>query len=133
MMRNRSVEEIHIENLSKKRYEFIQKRNDAWDEVEEKYTEEFPEINTLGDEIYKYIKMWRYALPFEFIIEELTKLGHAPNLLYDDDGRFAITGNGMQTVPMGEAIDMEMFYLVPKDQWKNSIREALDNYLDDEE
>ena len=133
-MKNRSVEEIHIENLSKKRYELNDKYQNSWDPVAEKYTDEYPEkIDELAEEIFKYLKLWRRSLPFEFIFEELTKLGHAPNLLYDDDGRFAMVGDGYQTVPMGEAIDMEMGHFVKKERWKDSVHEALDDYLDDDE
>lgn len=131
---NRSVEEIHIENLSKKRYEYIHQYNDSWDDEVEDYTIEEPkEIDELGDEILKYIKLWKRSLPFEFIFEELTKLGHAPSLLYDDDGRFAIVSDGYQTVPIGEATDVEMGHLVKKERWKDSIWGALDDYLNNDE
>lgn len=134
MEMNRSVEEIHIENLSKKRYEYIHQYNDSWDDEAGDYTIEEPkEIDELGDEIFKYIKLWKRSLPFEFIFEELTKLGHAPSLLYDDDGRFAIVSDGYQTVPIGEATDVEMGHLVKKERWKDSIREALDDYLNNDE
>lgn len=134
MEMNRSVEEIHIENLSKKRYEYIHQYNDSWDDEVEDYTIEEPkEIDELGDEILKYIKLWKRSLPFEFIFEELTKLGHAPSLLYDDDGRFAIVSDGYQTVPIGEATDVEMGHLVKKERWKDSIRGALDDYLNNDE
>jgi len=132
MMRNRSVEEIHIENLSKKRYELNDKYQASWDDEAEDYQNEYPEeIDSLGEEILKYIKLWKNSLPFEFILEELTKLGWAPCLLYDDDGRWAVSGEGMQSVSVNnDNFDCHLSHFVKKDMWKDSIREALNYYLD---
>lgn len=135
-MKNRSVEEIHIENLSKKRYELFGQEYPDWD-VEKEATLHPPaveaQIKDLAKQILKCIKNWRYALPFEFIIEELTKLGWAPCLLYDDDGRFAISGEGMQNInPDDGAFDCHLTHFVEKDAWKPTIREALNHYLDEE-
>ena len=138
-MRNKSVEQIHIESLSMKREEYVEQREvffedkGEWKEGED-YTFEFdPSIDDLGRQVLDCIKRWRYALPFEFIIEELTKLGWAPNLLNDDAGRFAITGEGMQNIPSPDAkIDMQLEFWVTKDHWHDTIREALNYYLDNE-
>lgn len=135
MVRNRSVEEIHIENLSKKRYEYFGMEFPDWD-FEKEDTLHPPEIENeidkLADEILKYLKVWRRALPFEFIFEELTKLGWAPCLLYDDNGNFAISDEGMQSISE-DPNDQELFHFIKKDQWKPTIREALDYYLDEED
>ena len=120
-MKNRSVEEIHIENLSKKRYEYFAMEHPDWDQDKEETLippEIQDKIDELGSDILKYIKLWQYALPFEFIFEELTKLGQEPNLLYDGDGNFIV------------CVEWE-----PKnydDGWKSTIREALKYYLDEE-
>ena len=133
MMKNQSVEEIHIHNLSLKREEYLKVREESWEEEAGHYSqEENPEIDSLGDEILKYIKLWKYALPFEFIIEELTKLGWAPCLLYDDGGHFAITGEGMQNIPGEEKSDMQLEHWVKKEEWHDTIRQALNYYLDHE-
>ena len=121
-----------IKNLSKKRYEFIKLRNDSWDTKLEKYTIEEPkEIDELSDTIYKLLFNGRNELPFEFIIDELTKLGQAPCLLYDDNGHFAITGDGMQSISV-DIDDQELTHFIEKDMWKDTIREALDYYLNNE-
>ena len=131
---NNSVEKIHIENLSKKREEYVKVWQESWDEEAGHYTsEENPEIDKLSNLILDCIKTWRFSLPFEFIIEELTKLGQAPCLLYDDNGHFAVSGDGFQSVALEEAIDMEMSHFIEKEAWKDSIRQALDYYLDNEE
>jgi len=138
-MKNFSVEQNHIENISKKREEYVDQREifledkGEWKEGED-YTFEFEtSIDDLGDQILDCIKKWRYALHFEFILEELTKLGWAPCLLYDDSGHFAIVGDGMQSLPDPEVkIDMQLEFWITKDQWHDTIREALNYYLDNE-
>ena len=127
--------EKYINDLSVERYKFIKIREESWDEKELKYIYEPPEIDSLGDEILYKINQWRDDLRFEFIIEELTKLGQAPNLLYDDDGRFAITGEGFQNVNTSENnenVDMFFEFIVTAECWKETIREALYYYLDEQ-
>ena len=122
------MNKIHIENiktLSDFRYKLIEKENN------EKATEqEIQKIDELEKEILDYIKEHFNILPFEFIIDELSKLGWCPSLLYDDNGHWAFTTTGFQTVPEGDdPEDMEMLNIVKKEEWKNSPREALYNYL----
>lgn len=131
------IEQIQIENWSKRRYDLFGMEFPDWDtEVEAELCppEVQKEIDDLADQILDVIKRWRNALPFEFIFEELTKLGWAPCLLYDDNGRFCIDGGGMQSVCGGEqAEDVELIHWAKKDMWKSTIREALNYYLDDDE
>jgi hypothetical protein len=122
-------EKLQILKLSNKRYQLLEEYEKSWDKKSEKYIMSSEEIDSLEKEIYKKIKEWKDFLSFEFIIDELTKLGHAPNLLYDDNGNFAITGEGFQTVAFDGPCDMEMGFFVKKDKWKPTIREALDKYL----
>lgn len=133
-MKTKSTEQIHIENFSKSRYEFLEKFQSSWEPESEEYEIEEPkEIDELAEQILEYIKSWRHALPFEFIIEELTKLGWAPCLLYDDNGNFAISGEGMQTISAEGVDSQELFHFIEKDMWKPTIREALNYYLDEDD
>lgn len=133
MLENKSVEQIHIENLSKKRLEIYARYNESYDEEISDHRDEWPEeVDTLADEIVKYIKTWQKSLSVEFILEELTKLGWAPCLLYDDEGHWAVSGDGMQDVAIGDPIDMNMIHFIEKDMWKNNIREAISYYLNKE-
>ena len=131
-----SVEQNHIKNLSLKRYELNDKYQSSYDpSIGEygEYTVKYPEeIDELAEQILDCIKKWRYALPFEFIIEELTKLGWAPCLLYDDAGHFAISGEGYQSLVVDETTDVDLGHFVKKEMWQDSIRQALDYYLDNE-
>ena len=67
----------------------------------------------------------RYIKP-----EKITHLGQSPNIIYDDNGLFAVTSDGFQTVVTGnKKIEGSFLLLVEKKQWKKNIREALKQYL----
>lgn len=134
-MEKKSDEQTHIENLSFKRDEYLKFREDSYDETIGEfgeYTIDPPEIDNLTDQILDCIKKWRNSLTFEFIIEELTKLGWGPCLIYDDNGNFAITGTGMQSISEEDPDDCELIHIIEKKDWKPTIREALNYYLDNE-
>jgi hypothetical protein len=98
------------------------------------YTIDEPkEIDELAEQIYNKIKKYKDILSIDFIIENLTKLGDSPNILYDDNGNFAVESTGIQTVSKDEPIDIEMTFLIKKDSWFPNIREALNYYLDQED
>ena len=66
----------------------------------------------------------------DFIIETYTKFGAAINLLYDDNGMFAIVYDGVQPVVIDdERIEGEMSFYCEKEQWFKTIREALRYYV----
>jgi len=125
-----STEQLYIERLSNRRYEYIEERENSWEEEAGHYSvEENPDIDVLATLILEKLKEWRKNLTFEFIFEELTKLGQAPCLLYDDNGHFAISGDGFCSISE-EVQDWAGEVFVKKDQWRKTIREALDYYLD---
>lgn len=71
--------------------------------------------------------------PVDFIIETLTKFGQAPNLIYDDNGKWAISCEGMQPVVTGnEQMIGEMIIVTEKDQWFDTIRKALWHHLNNQ-
>ena len=120
-----------ILNLSNHRYELLDKRNASWDEKILRYTYDPLEIDELGDTIYNLLNNNQDELNIEFIIEELTKLGLAPSLLYDDNGNFAICDNGVQTLSYkDEPCDVEIIHFIEKNKWKSTIREALKYYFE---
>ncbi|MFA5299688.1 MAG: hypothetical protein WC389_16005 [Lutibacter sp.] len=62
----------------------------------------------------------------EQALEELTKIGYAPNLLNDDNGHWAVSGDGFQNLPEGdEPEDISTTIFVEAKSWKDSIKEAL--------
>jgi len=137
-MKNFSIEQNHIENLSKKRIKLNDECIASWDDEYGSGCDGAPalklpdEVDILADEILDSIKKWRYVLPFEFIFDELTKLGWAPCLLYDDDGHFAVADDGWSEIPEESPGDIHLGHYITKNQWKDSIREALNYFLDTE-
>ena len=91
------------------------------------------EADVLEQKILTVIKTDFDELPIEFIIETLTKLGQGPNLVYDDNGNFAVSGNAFQPVVVdAEKIEGGITVFVEAQQWKETIRLALKFYLDEQ-
>jgi hypothetical protein len=47
-------------------------------------------------------------------------------LISDDGGRWAVSETGMQNLPEEEPIDISTSFFIQKDEWKPSVREAID-------
>jgi len=92
--------------------------------------EEDKRVDEIGDIILKYITFNSDEFEVDFIIETWTHLGYALNVIYDDNGLFAVSGDGFQPVVTGdERIEGAITTIVAKEQWKPTIREALIYYL----
>lgn len=123
-----SIHEL-INKLSSRRQELWKRYEDSWIKETQKYGIEEPkEIDILGEEILMLLQQNFDKLPVDFIIEELTKLGHAPSVVYDDNGHFAVTGDGYASIS-DEPQNAGCFMYVSKSQWKLTIREALRHYM----
>jgi len=123
-----------IATLIKKRKGFFKTYEDSWSDEKLDYTIPEPkEIDELGEGIRGAINEHKDELPVDFILESLTMLGDAPQVIYDDNGHFAISGDGLAPVPMtdsGKFESSESFtsFVEPED-WYDTIREALNHYL----
>lgn len=70
------------------------------------------------------------SYPVDYIIETLTMFGQAPNIVYDDNGKFAISGGGYQPVVSGnQKIHGNIVVFTEPKMWKKTIRAALKYYL----
>ncbi len=66
----------------------------------------------------------------DFILETWTRFGATPNVIYDDNGLFAVTGDGCQQVVVGnQKLEGAFTVFVEKKQWKKSIRLALKQFI----
>lgn len=66
----------------------------------------------------------------DFMLETLTKFGDCPQLLYDDNGNFAVSGDSFsQAVSGEEKIEGVVTVMVEKNQWFPTIRQALFHYM----
>lgn len=116
--------------LSDKREDYIKKREASWDEKTGEYNPDSEDaIDKLADAIMEMIRENYLSLPFDFILEELTKLGDAPSLIYDDDGHWAIPSSSFGTAVLEKSDDYSVTFFIDKDQWFDSIRGALEHYL----
>lgn len=120
-----------IEDLQKKRYEYIREQEESFDPSTGAYKEKNKEIDKLAELIKDYICEHQETLAIEFIIEQLTMLGLAPSIVYDDNGHFAVTGPIYSTVSAEEGPeDIKMYFFVEKYEFEDTIREALRKYLE---
>lgn len=121
-----------LKSLVEKRQVFVDEYYSSYDEEKNDYTIEEPkEIDSIAKEITDYILHYQYELDVDCIIESLAHIGNSPNILYDDNGHFAICDEGFQTVAYGdEPIDIETSFFVPKEYWAPTIRGALNSYLE---
>lgn len=123
-----------ILKLIEQRQGFWKTYQDSWSYEKSDYTIPEPkEIDELAKEILSGIDTHKDELPVDFILESLTMLGEAPQVVYDDNGHFAITGDGVASVPMtdsGKFEKTECFtaYVEPE-MWHDTIRGALNHYL----
>lgn len=131
-MKSKGLHSKNIEHLLFRRKEYLNRYESSFDNELGDYTINEPkEIDEIANEIVDYILKHKDEIEFEVIIESLTHLGGAPNLLYDDNGHFAITDEGIQSVCYGdEPEDVETSFTVEKIHWKSTIREALNHYLE---
>jgi hypothetical protein len=123
-----------IITMSNFRYKLIENLQQLGDSNEKEERDLNQKIDELSEQIQKSIRVYYDYLSFEFIMEQLSKLGHCPNLLNDDNGNWAVTTTGFQNVVYGdEPQDVNTQFFVEAKNWKPTPREALKHYLTDEE
>ncbi len=88
------------------------------------------EVDQIQKKISNYIRKYPDEFEVDFILETWTHFGAAPQLVYDDNGYFAVTDAGYFPVVFGkQKIEGSMQIVVEKKQWKKTIREAVKYYL----
>lgn len=123
---------VKTQNL---RYELFSqiKETEDHDEID-RFDKLMLEIDTLAEEIIRLLNKHQDDLEFEFIMEQLSKLGHAPNLLYDDNGNWVVVTSGFQNADFGDDTgDIQTTFFIEAEEWKPTPREALKHYLSKEE
>ena len=129
-MNNSYTEEL--DRLNKFRNSLIKVLNEEKNSPE-KIQDLDNKVDELTKEILAYIKLYFNDLPFEFIMEQLSYIGWCPNLLNDDNGHWALATDGFQNVVVGdEPEDVDTSFFVEAKYWKDTSREALNFYLNEE-
>ena len=110
----------------------------AYEEKEAGNTERYEaydkQSDTMRDRILKDMIEYFNDYAIDEVLETLTRFGNAPCLVYDDNGKFAVSGDGYQPVVTGdEVIDGSVTVVVEGHMWKKTIREAVYHYLTYEE
>lgn len=110
--------------------DLIDKRNEILDEDYES------DVDSQTYEIKKLIFENSKELSFDFIIESLTHLGFAPNIIYDDNGNFQISDSSFHEIPLTEdggvgKLGGQMLTIVEPEKWFPTMREALNDYISD--
>jgi hypothetical protein len=63
-------------------------------------------------------------------LEALVNRGCCPGIINDDNGHWAVTGDGMQNVVCGdEPQDVQTTFFVEAAQWRKTIREAIEVFV----
>jgi hypothetical protein len=78
-------------------------------------------------------KIRKKSIDCEQGLEELAKIGYCLLLLNDDNGHWAVTFDGLQSVPMtNKPEDIVTTLFIQAKYWKDSIYEALIYALDED-
>lgn len=64
----------------------------------------------------------------EDILNTLTSIGHCPNLIFDDNGYWTISSNGIQTIRTKHD-DLETQDFIQAKYFKPTIRKAIEYYI----
>ena len=70
-------------------------------------------------------------------LERVTSLGYSPNVIYDDNGYFAISDEGISSVREGDDFTIEhfcqagWFKSTPQEAWEFYLKRMKDNGYDD--
>lgn len=68
-------------------------------------------------------------------LDALARVGSGIGLINDDQGEWAVAGNGFQNLRRlpGEPVgDLETLYWISKDRFRRDIRDAIDLWMDEE-
>lgn len=123
----------HLNYLISERRKITEQRNNTWDEEKSEYSNEYyKEYDNNRDLILNLIKENLEALSFEDILEAYSHTGGAPCLIYDDNGNWAITTEGYQSISLeDEPQDLQSSFLVEARFFKPNIRDAVKYWFDD--
>ena len=121
--------EIEISEMLTLRELELQKYYSSYNEIEDKYTLDFPNsVNVYDRLIISELKESFDKISIDFIIETLNHLGNSVNLVYDDNGHYSLCSDGYQTIS-DDIQAQTIISFVEKEEWKDNIKEAVLRYL----
>lgn len=94
-------------------------------------------LDANAEEIKQFLFHNYRDLPVEVSLQAITMIGAAPSLLYDDNGHWTVGSEGSQSMPTilegweDKDCTFHASWFVAKGKWKNTIREALNDYFEE--
>lgn len=85
-------------------------------------------IDDIQEKITKSIKNYFDFYEIDFILETFTRFGAAPMLIYDDNGRFAVSDTSSGPVAFKKVSGTYTVW-VEKKMWKRTIRKAVKYWI----
>lgn len=122
--------------LDKEHHYYDQFTDDELGSDDLKEYDQDPKCEELRLKILDFIVNNHQQLTIESIFEGLTSIGDCPNLLYDDDGNFAVGNSGVQSFNLetnkksSDRLDFKGIWFLKKKDWKPTIREAIQAYFE---
>lgn len=91
-------------------------------------------VDVLAKRIHELLTQNVDTLPFDFMLNQLSRLGFPIAVLNDDNGNWAVVADGYQSATFGDdAMDVDTHFWVSARHWKPTLREALKFFLEDDE
>ncbi len=93
-----------------------------YDTTEKRYM-----LDAIDKEIIELLQQHFDLLDGLYILVILSHLGAAPNLVYDDDGMWAITTGGFSSIPNKEMefYSVDLTFVIEKEEWFSDPKEAI--------
>lgn len=88
-----------------------------------------PEVDHLSNRIIQQMTDDFDNLECDFILESLTELGYSPQLLNNDEGKWYITDCGIRGMNQDDTNYLNYSLINYSLKWYETIREAVQNYL----
>lgn len=123
---------VVLEQLIFERGKLIEGRNKTYNKETHSYKDEGvydKELDINQNNIFSFINDNFDEIFIEDILLAGDHCGHAPCLLSNDNGSWAITCSGMQNISMDPSWDFEGTFFVEKEEWFPTIREAIKQYV----
>lgn len=115
-------------NQKEKIKKLIEERSKLFDSEGEMLDEE--EIDAYAKVIEKKLEVYIDILEPDFVLEAVTHLGWLPQLIYDDDGHWAVTEQGVSNVvDVFEEDYQQVSSVTDKKAWKDNIKDAVKYYI----
>lgn len=71
-----------------------------------------------------------HTASIENLLERLTEIGHCPCIVFDDNGQWAVSSDGIQNIRQHNDDEYYATLFIPANMFKNTIREALISYIE---